>query len=433
VDCRHLIAGWLLCLVVSSTPTGAAQEQFEVPAINFVKAAIESGNYKAARTVLNELLKESPGAVDANFYIGVLERREGNLTKAAKHFRTILVDHPGLHRVRLDLATTLFELQEDKSAEFHFQQLLAADIPDQVRQDIERFLAAIRSRKRYDVNLQFAIAPDTNINAASGVREVTLFGLPFRTEDTEEESGVGITATIGGEYRHRINELWRVRSQAVLFRRDYKGDQFDDMTIRAGVGPQLLLPEWDISLLGVVTRRWYGNDKYNYGEGLRLETDYTGFERWRFDTYLEYLNLHYDEFPFRDSSIAALTLVPSYYISTTSSLSPILGASLEDAASDVFSNTGYRVGLGVFQELPYGISFYIQPEYFDFHYEEEDEAFQSTRHDKTKRMLLSIYRRTWIFFGVSPVFTYIYTDNRSNQELYSYKRHQFQIGFTSRF
>jgi outer membrane protein len=430
---NRLITAWLVVFALNSIPTASAQERFDVPAIAFVKAAIDSGNYKAARIVLDQLLRANPRAVEPVFYMGVLERREGNLSKAAEYFRIILVNNPGLHRVRLDLATTLFELQNDKNAEFHFQQLLAADIPDQVRQDIERFLAVIRSRKRYDVNVQFAIAPDTNINAASGVREVTLFGLPFRTEDTEEESGVGFTATVGGEYRYRINEGWRVRSQAVLFRRDYKGDQFDDMTVRAGVGPQLLMPEWDISLLGVVTRRWYANAKYNYGQGLRLETDYTGFERWRLDTSLEFLDLHYDDFDFRDSSIAAVTLIPSYYISTTTYLSPILGVSHEDAASNLFSNVGYRMGVGLFHEFPYGITVYIQPEYFDFQYQEEDEAFGSTRHDKTKRLLFSVYRRNWTIFGVSPVFTYIYTNNQSNQELYSYERHQFQIGFTSRF
>jgi hypothetical protein len=422
-----------VCLFLYSAPTVAQDQDFEVPAMDFVKAAIQSGNYKAARVVLNQLLRTSPRAVEPGFYMGVLERREGNFPKAVEYFRTILIDHPGLHRVRLELATTLFALQEDKSAEFHFQHLLAADVPEQVRQEIERFLAAIRSRKRYDLNVQFAIAPDTNINAASGVREVTLFGLPFRTEDTEEESGVGITAGLGGEYRYWINERWRVRNQAALFRRDYKGDQFDDMTVRAGVGPQLLTSEWDISLLGVATRRWYGNEKYNYGNGLRLETDYTGFERWRIDTALDYLDMTYDDFDFRDSSIAAVTVIPTYYNSITSSVSPILGLSSEDAESSVFSNVGYRIALGVFQEFPYGISLYVQPEYFYFQYEEEDEAFGSTRHDKTRRLTLSVYRRNWILFGVSPVLAYIYTSNNSNQELYSYERHQFQIGFTSRF
>jgi len=424
-----------VCFFLGSTPTVAREQKLTVPAIEFVKAAIRSGNYKAARVVLNVLLKANPHAVEPNFYMGVLEHRDGNLHEAVERFRAILVDNPALYRVRLDLAVTLFELNEDKSAEFHFQQLLAADVPDQVRQDIERFLAAIRSRKSYDIYLQFSIAPDTNINSGSGVREVNLFGLPFRAEDTEAESGIGIVFTAGGEYRYPINEHWRVRNQAVLFRRDYKDDQFDDMTFWAGVGPQLLRPKWDTSLLGVVTRRWYGNEKYNYGRGLRLETNYTGFERWRIDTALDYLNLNYDDddLDFRDSNIVAITVVPSYYLSTTSYLSPILGFSRENAQSNVYSNNGYRIGLGVFKEFPYGISLYVQPEYFNFQYEDEDPAFGSTRNDKTKRLLLSVYRRNWIIFGVSPVFTYIYTDNNSNQNIYSYKRQQFQIGFTAHF
>jgi outer membrane protein len=433
VNFRKCIAAAFVCLAISSTPALAREQKFIIPPIDFVKAAIESGNYKAARIVLDELLKTSPRAVEPNFYMGVLEHHDGNLREAVERFRSILEDNPGLTRVRLDLAVTLFELKDDESAEFHFQQLLAADVPDQVRQDIERFLAAIRSRKRYDVNLQFSIAPDTNINSGSGVREVNLFGLPFKAEDTKAESGIGVILTTGGEYRYPINERWRVRNQAVLFRRDYKDDQFDDMTLWAGVGPQLLTPEWDTSLLGVFSRRWYGNEKYNYGKGLRLETGYTGFGRWRIDTAVDYLNLDYDDFDFRDSNIAAVTVIPSYYLSTTSYLSPILGFSRENARSNVYSNDGYRIGLGIFKEFPYGISLYIQPEYFNFQYEEQDPAFGSTRDDKTKRLLVSVYRRHWTIFGLSPVFSYIFTDNNSNQKIYSYKRHQFQIGFTTRF
>jgi hypothetical protein len=413
--------------------TAAREQKFTIPPIDFVKAAMQSGNYKAARIVLNELLKANPHAVQPNFYMGLLEQRDGNLKEAAERFRTVLEDNPGLTRVRLDLAVTLFQLKDDRSAEFHFQQLLAADVPDQVRQDIERFLAAIRSRKRYDINLQFSIAPDTNINSGSGVREVNLFGLPFRTEDTDAESGIGVVLTAGGEYRYQINNQWRLRNQAVLFRRDYSDDDFDDMTFWAAVGPQLLTPDWDVSLLGVGTRRWYGNEKYNYGKGVRTEASYTGLQRWRIDTSLDYLKLNYDDFDFRDSNIAAITVIPSYYVSTTSRLSPILGYSHEDARSNVYSNNGLRIGLGIFQEFPYGISLYVQPEYFDFQYEEQDAAFGSTRNDRTKRLLLSIYRRNWTIFGLSPVFSYIYTDNDSNQKIYSYQRHQFQIGFTAQF
>ena len=68
-----------------------------MPPIDFVKAAIQSGNYKAARIVLAELLKANPHAIEPNFYMGVLEHRDGNLRGAVERFRSILEDNPGFN------------------------------------------------------------------------------------------------------------------------------------------------------------------------------------------------------------------------------------------------------------------------------------------------------------------------------------------------
>jgi lipopolysaccharide biosynthesis regulator YciM len=83
-----------VCLAISSTPALAREQKFIIPPIDFVKAAIESGNYKAARIVLDELLKTSPRAVEPNFYMGVLEHHDGNLREAVERFRSILEDNP---------------------------------------------------------------------------------------------------------------------------------------------------------------------------------------------------------------------------------------------------------------------------------------------------------------------------------------------------
>jgi hypothetical protein len=63
------------------------------------------------------------------------------------------------------------------------------------------------------------------------------------------------------------------------------------------------------------------------------------------------------------------------------------------------------VGFGSFQEFGYGISVYLQPEYYYVKYGAEDFAFGSRREDKIKRIVLGVYRRDWNFLGVTPTLT----------------------------
>ncbi|MDE2789056.1 MAG: hypothetical protein OXI81_01350 [Paracoccaceae bacterium] len=95
----------------------------------------------------------------------------------------MLVDRPDLVRVRLELARTLFLKGKDRLAKQHFEPVLASDPPAAVRANAQRFLDQIRARKRWTVNLGFALAPDTKIGAVSGGRTVNIliFGteLPF--------------------------------------------------------------------------------------------------------------------------------------------------------------------------------------------------------------------------------------------------------------
>ena len=46
---------------------------------------------------------------------------------------------------------------------------------------------------------------------------------------------------------------------------------------------------------------------------------------------------------------------------------------------------------------------------------------------------VSLLNRRFDYHGFTPRFSYTFTDQHSNLALYSYTRHQFQIGLTSQF
>lgn len=66
-------------------------------------------------------------------------------------------------------------------------------------------------------------------------------------------------------------------------------------------------------------------------------------------------------------------------------------------------------------------------------YDEALAAFGKKRADDTLMLNLTLLNRRLDYHGFTPRFSYTFTDQHSNLALYSYTRHQFQIGLTSQF
>ena len=424
----------ILAVFVICTSAALAQPSLKVDALDLARQAISNGDYPLARAILDALIGYNPQDVEVNFLLAELDARQGKLDAAVDRLRKLLSRQPELIRVRLDYALALFRLHQDDSAEYNFRLALASDLPDSVRENVMRYLHAIRARRRYEVDATASIAPDTNINAATGQSEITLFGLPLTlNEEAKKKSGVGAVASVFGEYRFPLTDQLRLRSNVNLWRADYPGGKFDDMIWRAEVGPQLLLRDWDVSVLGVFTERWFGNDPYDTGAGPRVELAYHGLKRWRLVGDVEYLRLNYHTQTFLNGDYVSTNFSPAFYVTSTSYLRPVIGFFRQSTADPTFSDVGYRMGFGYHQEFPYGVTIEGQPELFLSYYDAPDALFGTTRRDRTLRLVFSIYKRDWLIFGFDPVFSYIRTDNNSNQPLFSFHRNQFQLGFTKEF
>ena len=229
----------ILAVFVICTSAALAQPSLKVDALDLARQAISNGDYPLARAILDALIGYNPQDVEVNFLLAELDARQGKLDAAVDRLRKLLSRQPELIRVRLDYALALFRLHQDDSAEYNFRLALASDLPDSVRENVMRYLHAIRARRRYEVDATASIAPDTNINAATGQSEITLFGLPFTlNEEAKKKSGVGAVASVFGEYRFPLTDQLRLRSNVNLWRADYPGGKFDDMIWRAEVGPQ---------------------------------------------------------------------------------------------------------------------------------------------------------------------------------------------------
>ena len=168
---------------------------------------------------------------------------------------------------------------QDGLARRHFELVLAGGVPPAVAANIRAFMNAMQTRKRFTGYFGAAIAPDSNLNAASESEIIyidTAFGrLPFtRQGDFGAQSGLGLSVWGGGEYQQPLSERLRLRVGADLAQREYGGSDFDQSFLAAHAGPRWLAsPITEISLLATAQRQWLGGIPYQDETGVRLELD----------------------------------------------------------------------------------------------------------------------------------------------------------------
>ena len=205
--------------------------------------------------------------------------RQALYDQAIVVFRAVLINRPELIRVRLELARTFFLKGQDGLARRHFELVLAGGVRPPVAANIHRFLSVMRARKRWSGYFGAALAPDSNLNAASESETIYLelggTRLPFRRQgDFGAQSGLGVSVWGGGEYQQPLSERLRLRVGADAAQREYGGSDFDQFFVAAHAGPRWLAgPITELSLLAIAQRQWLGGEPYVDETGVRLELD----------------------------------------------------------------------------------------------------------------------------------------------------------------
>jgi outer membrane protein len=417
-------------------PRSKRERDMTLSPIDGAKLAIELHDIAGAKKILEQVLRQDPSSIDGLFLMGFIASGEKKFADAIPYYRKIIVDHPDVVRVRLDLARALFETGDDDAAEYNFHLALAeGDLPPTVIDNVERYLAIIRSRRHFVYSVNVGVAPDTNLNKATAADHVTLFGLPFAlSQDARQKSGIGVTGTVAGEYRADLTPNMRWRSGALLYGLKYpSASEFDDAQARGSMGPQWFFNNGDLSVLGVAQKRWYGEKAYSTGVGGRLEGQHWLSRQFLYSAYFEGLSSSYDTQPFLDGYYLDHGNFFSYYLTPSSFVRATLGFGYQKAESDVFTNWYYKVGFAYQREFAYGITANVAPEVQWTNYQETDFLFGNRRQDRQIFVKLSLYKRDFTIFGFAPVVSYSYTTNQSNQSLFKFDRNQFQLGFTRQF
>ena len=445
-----LMAALLACLMLTTTVT--AQES---PAA--AQALVEAGRFEEAIVALRPLLDQAPVDPNVLFLYGVASleaaQRPGRaaadrdilLNEAVAAFRVMLVKAPQLVRVRLELARAFFLRGQDRLARRHFEAVLAGGVPQEVAANIYAFLNLMQARKHWTGYFGAAIAPDSNLNAASESEIIyidTVFGrLPFtRQGDFGAESGFGVSVWGGGEYQQRQPGSGRLRlrlgADSVL--REYPGGDFDQFFLATHAGPLWRLgPRTEVSLLGTAQRQWLGSLPYADEFGARLEFDRQltpGIWARGTAAYRQRDHLARD---FLDGPVVDFTAAFAWTPAPVLRVQMTVGYTRDHAALQHWRSLNRWVRVDTSLALPLGFTLgggiQAQRARYDGSGAPHLTLDRKPRFDRTRTFTLSVLNRALTLYGFSPQLALVHDTRLTNAQAQDFERDRAELRFVRQF
>jgi hypothetical protein len=371
--------------------------------------------------------------------------REALLDEAVAALRAILHDRPGLVRVRLELARAFFLKGEDGLARGHFEKVLAGKPPPEVVANVKRFLAVMRGRKSWSAYFGLSVAPDSNVNAASGSDVIyldTAFGrLPFKRDaGSREKSGVGLSVWGGGEYQYPLHPRLKLRAGADLARREYEGREFDRTHAGLYLGPRWLIgADTEASLLAEARRQWIGGKPNSDAFGLRLEGRHRLTRRLALDASAAWRERDYRDSDSLDGPMTELSLGAAWTATPTLRLRASLGHDRERPRTKAWRSAGLWGRAGADLALPLGFTVGASATLRRTGYEGGDRGWPhytkdgGDRIDRTRTLSATVLNRGLTVLGFSPQLALIHERRTTNAQARDYKRIRAELRFVQQF
>ena len=245
---------------MGATITVTAAQLFEV-----ARVAADKGEAATAQRAYEALIQDPSQEVrlEARFRLAMLEGKRGNLTRSATLLRQVIDQRPDAARVRLELASVLDRMGDKDGAWRQVRAIHAGALPADVARLIDRYSEALRAQRPAGTSIEFALAPDSNINRATRADRLgTVLGDFEIADEGKARSGTGV-ALSGQTYRRvPLRDDVSVLIRASGFANLYRQSRFNDIAADLAIGPEINLKRDRVQLELGATQRWFGQKPF---------------------------------------------------------------------------------------------------------------------------------------------------------------------------
>lgn len=431
---------WLLAAgLLAASPASQADN---APVLSDLRRMVEAGQNEAAFQ-LGQANPNQQGNPHFDFLYGLAAISSGHIPQGLLALERHLGAVPSNDRARLELAKGYFELGEYPRARQEFEFVLRYNPPKEVQANIQKYLDAMQTREVIATRassrsyIELGIGHDSNVNAGTYNDQITLLTGPvFLTDPAATEADSFFWQATGGS-----QWLRRVDPQLTVFagldfdlKQNPSASEYDTGNLGGYLGFSVLKGAGLYRLSLSDGQLWVNGETYRNTLSLTGESQYSLGQGYTATGVAQYSELaHSDPNSIRDSNMVTLGggLRKAFQVAWR----PTLGIQFtwaqesnihlrDDLSRDILT-TRLSLAANPTDRLSIGAGLSRQNSRFDL----ADIAFGSERDDRLWTGDIGInyvWSRNWLIRADLQ-----YTDNDSNQDLYTYRR--FLWGLRARY
>lgn len=401
-----------------------------------VAARAEAAKDVATAEALYVALARDPDIdvrAEARFRHARLLMQEGRQRDAAVLLRAILDEKPDAQRVRLELASLLAAMGDERAAWRELRQARAGGLPPDVAQVVDQFAGALRARKPYGGSLELALAPDSNINRATKSDTLDTVIAPLQlSEDAQQQSGLGLRASGQIYARPSLGEATRLTARLSGMANVYDQAAFNDATASAQVGLEWTRGASRWSPTVGQSYRWFGGSHYATTDTVSVNWRRQVGDRAQVETDLNAGRARYELNALQDGDIFDGSVAYERAFDARSGGSITLSAQRQTARDPGYATKSGGVAVVYWREIM-GATAFASANLRLLTGDARLALFTDRREETFWRVGAGATFRQIQIKGFSPVVRISYERNRSTVGLYDYGRTAFDFGITRAF
>ena len=270
------VAGFAAHALAQAPAQAPARTSAEVAGNRISSAALPEDRLQARQTELLAAMLRDPANLDIAFEYATVSARLGDYEAAIGTFERMLIYAPGLPRIQLELGVLYYRLGSFDAARSYFEAALQApDVPAEVEQRVQTFMAAIDNAEdpaKFSATVVSGLRWQSNANAGPGGRLVTLNGVNFLLDDTAVGRADWNVFVAGN-----IHAAYDLGTQGDLLEADllfYGGRYFDTTRLNSELAELTFGPSFNLARFDIDNARF---GVYGILSGVRLDdTNYSG-------------------------------------------------------------------------------------------------------------------------------------------------------------
>jgi tetratricopeptide (TPR) repeat protein len=394
---------------------------------------VKVGRRDHAETILRALAADPNPEIrnEARFRRSLMLENRGEKRQAAVLLRQILDENPDAAAARFKLATILSAMGDEGAALRELRALSASNLPPTAARFVDRLAASLQASKPFGVQVEFAVAPDSNINRATRSDTLgTVFG-DFSI-DEEQKSGLGAAVRAMAHARRplsdNLNLVGRLSSEASL----YRDKEFNDIAVDLAVGPELMLGRTRVAFEAGATQQWYGMKPLQRGvrASASIARPLDSVSLLRVDTGSRWTDNRFNRL--QDGRGLFLRARYERALSPQMLVAVSAGADRFQARDDAYSTRSWTAGLTAFREVG-RMTASAGIEVGRLQADDRLALLSKAREDRFTKVHAGAVFRQLTVGGFAPMARISIERNKSSVEFYDYRRTRTEFGVSRAF